>query len=102
MENVRKGKGLTPEEEQLMRENNIPEWFIVLAKIKYIFPKAHAVGFVMMAFRIAYFKKSLSFSLYASFFTVRADDFDADLVVKGEQLSGTILILFRKRAFGIC
>ena len=85
MENVRKGKGLTPEEEQLMRENNIPEWFIgSCKKIKYMFPKAHAVAYVMMAFRIAYFKRVYPLAFYASFFTVRADDFDADLVVKGE------------------
>ncbi|MDP4118100.1 MAG: PolC-type DNA polymerase III, partial [Bacillota bacterium] len=57
MEKVRKGKGLSPEDEELMRENNVPEWYIESCKkIKYLFPKAHAVAYVMMAFRVAYFK----------------------------------------------
>ena len=57
MENVRKGKGLKEEQEALMREYNIPEWYIdSCKKIKYMFPKAHAVAYVTMAFRIAWFK----------------------------------------------
>ena len=56
-ENVRKGKGLTPEYEEAMKEHDIPEWYIESCKkVKYLFPKAHATAYVMMSFRIAYYK----------------------------------------------
>ena len=56
MESVRKGKGLKPDQEEIMRVNNVPEWYIESCKkIKYMFPKAHAVAYVTMAFRIAWF-----------------------------------------------
>jgi len=84
MESVRKGKGLTEEFEKLMRENNVPDWYIESCKrIKYMFPKGHAVAYVMMAVRIAYFKVHYPEAYYATYFTVRADDFDADLICKG-------------------
>ena len=84
MESVRKGKGLTEEFEKLMRENNVPDWYIESCKrIKYMFPKGHAVAYVMMAVRIAYFKVYYPEAYYATYFTVRADDFDADLICKG-------------------
>lgn len=86
MENVRKGKGLKQEEIDYMKENNVPDWYIgSCQKIKYMFPKAHAVAYVMMAFRIAYFKVYYPTAFYASFFTVRADEFDADIIVKGQE-----------------
>lgn len=85
MEKVRKGKGLTLEEEKYMRENNIPEWYIESCKkIKYMFPKAHAVAYVMMSFRIAYFKVHHPEAFYATYFTMKANDFDAELIVKGK------------------
>ncbi|WP_024614721.1 PolC-type DNA polymerase III [Clostridium sp. Ade.TY] len=85
MEKVRKGKGLTEEDEKLMRENNVPDWYIESCKrIKYMFPKGHAVAYVMMAVRIAYYKVYYPEAYYATYFTVRADDFDADLICKGE------------------
>lgn len=84
MEGVRKGKGVKPEDEEYMRENNVPEWYIgSCKKIKYMFPKAHAVAYVMMAFRIAYFKVHYPEAFYATYFTVRADEFDADIIVQG-------------------
>lgn len=86
MEKVRKGKGVSEEFEAIMREHNVPDWYIESCKrIKYMFPKGHAVAYVMMAMRIAYFKVYYPKAYYATYFTVRADDFDGDLVVKGEE-----------------
>lgn len=85
MEKVRKGKGLTEEREACMREHDVPDWYIESCKkIKYMFPKGHAVAYVMMAMRIAYFKVYYPEAYYATYFTVRADEFDVDVVVKGE------------------
>ncbi|WP_418790188.1 PolC-type DNA polymerase III [Phosphitispora sp. TUW77] len=84
MEAVRKGKGVKPEDEQYMRAFEVPDWYIESCnKIKYMFPKAHAVAYVMMAYRIAYFKVHYAEAFYATYFTVRADEFDADIVVQG-------------------
>ncbi|MEG2412361.1 MAG: PolC-type DNA polymerase III [Clostridium sp.] len=86
MEKVRKGKGVSEEYEAIMRDHNVPDWYIESCKkIKYMFPKGHAVAYVMMAIRIAYFKVHHPKAYYATYFTVRADDFDGDIVVKGEE-----------------
>ena len=85
MESVRKGKGLKEDDEKVMREHDVPDWYIESCKkIKYMFPKGHAVAYVMMAVRIAYHKVYHPKEYYATYFTIRADDFDADLIVKGE------------------
>lgn len=86
MEKVRKGRGVSEEYEALMRENQVPEWFITSCKkIKYLFPKAHAVAYVMMAYRIAWFKINYPLAFYASYFSVRgADEFDLETVLGGE------------------
>ena len=84
MENVRKGKGLKPEFIEEMNKHEVPEWYIASCKkIKYMFPKAHAVAYVMMSFRLAYYKVHYPAAFYATYFTTKAQDFDADLIVKG-------------------
>lgn len=84
MEFVRKGRGLTPEFEQAMREQNVPNWYIESCKkIKYMFPKAHAAAYVLMALRIAYFKVHHPILYYSAYFTVRAPDHDLLTVTKG-------------------
>ncbi|BCV21128.1 PolC-type DNA polymerase III [Moorella sp. Hama-1] len=84
MEDVRKGKGVKKEYEEAIRAAGIPDWFLQSCKkISYLFPKAHAVAYVTMAFRIAYFKVYYPEAFYASFFSIRADEFDADIVAAG-------------------
>ncbi|MDP4153331.1 MAG: PolC-type DNA polymerase III [Bacillota bacterium] len=84
MESVRKGKGLKPEWEEEMKANNVPSWYIDSChKIKYMFPRAHAVAYVTMAYRIAWFKINFPLAFYATYFTVRADDFNAETMVFG-------------------
>ncbi len=86
MENVRKGKGLSSDDIELMKKHNVPRWYIESClKIKYMFPKAHAAAYVMMAFRIAYFKVNYPLAYYAAYFSIRAiDDFDYSCMCVGE------------------
>ncbi len=107
MERVRKGKGLTDENLELMREKEVPEWYIKSCNtIKYMFPKAHAVAYVMMSFRIAFYKVHHPLAFYATFFSTKVDDFDADLMTKGKtailakmtELENPELKLSKKRA----
>jgi len=84
MERVRKGKGLRPEDEEAMKAQDVPQWYIDSCnKIKYMFPKAHAVAYVMMSVKIAYFKVHYPEAFYASYFTMKAQDFDAEIIANG-------------------
>ena len=90
MEVVRKGKALKDKDKwaeytALMRENNVPEWYIKSCeKIKYMFPKAHAAAYVTNAFRIAWFKVHEPKAYYTAYFTIRADEFDSEIMCYGK------------------
>lgn len=84
MERVRKGKGLLPEQEKLMRECSVPDWYIESCKkIKYMFPKAHAAAYAISSLRIAWFKVYYPDEYYCAFFSIRADEFDGDTMCAG-------------------
>lgn len=84
MESVRKGKGLKPEWEEAMLAHDVPEWYIESCKkIKYMFPKAHAAAYVMMAWRIAWYKIHYPLEYYAAYFSIRADAFSYETMCMG-------------------
>ncbi|MDR2940517.1 MAG: PolC-type DNA polymerase III, partial [Clostridiales bacterium] len=84
MENVRKGRGLTEDEVNTMKASNVPDWYIESCRrIKYMFPKGHAVAYVMMTVRIGYFKIYYPYSFYGAAFSVKAEDFDYELMCQG-------------------
>ena len=91
METVRKGKALKDPEKwaeyvAMMKEHDVPDWYIKSCeKIKYMFPKAHAAAYVTNAFRIAYFKVHHPKAYYAAYFTIRADEFDSDIMCYGKE-----------------
>ncbi len=79
MENVRKGRGLRPDEEELMRKHDVPEWYIKSCKkIKYMFPKGHAVAYCTNTFRIGYFKINYPLAFYAAHFSMKYENFEYD------------------------
>ena len=85
MESVRKGKGLKDEWIPEMKANGVEDWYIESCKkIKYMFPKAHAVAYVMMAIRIAWFKVHQPLYYYCMFFSIRCDAYDIETMIKGE------------------
>lgn len=103
MENVRKGLGLVLKKsgkdmEGPMRDAGVPEWFIESCKkIKYMFPKGHAAAYVMMSFRIAYYKVYHPEAFYAAYFSIHADEFDAPMMLgDAEQVAQAIQLLGQK------
>ena len=85
MESVRKGKGIPDDWQEEMRKQEVPEWYIESClKIKYMFPKAHAAAYVLMALRVAYFKVYFPILYYCAYFSVRADDFDLVAMSRGK------------------
>jgi len=84
MEDVRKGNGLKPEYEEAMRKADIPDWYISMCKkIKYMFPKAHAAAYVIMSFKLAWYKYYYPLEFYSVYLTEKADEFDWDVVSSG-------------------
>ncbi|GCE64023.1 DNA polymerase III PolC-type [Candidatus Mycoplasma haematohominis] len=84
-EDIRKGKGLKKQFEDLMREKGVPDWYINSSKnISYIFPKAHATAYVMMSWKIAYYKLYYPLSFYSSYFSTSVDSFDLEVLIKND------------------
>ena len=99
MESVRKGKGLKPEMEEAMLAANVPDWYIwSCKKIKYMFPKAHAAAYVMMAWRIAYCKVNYPLAYYAAFFSIRASAFSYELMCQGQKHLESVMADYKRRA----
>lgn len=99
MESVRKGKGLKPDWEQAMLEHNVPDWYIwSCKKIQYMFPKAHAAAYVMMAWRIAYCKVNYPLAYYCAFFSIRASAFSYELMCQGKDFLERMIADYKKRA----
>ena len=95
MESVRKGKGLKPEWEAAMKEHEVPQWYIdSCKKIKYMFPKAHAVAYVTLSLRIAWYKLYQPVAYYAARFSLKLDDFDGASMIHGlDRMYGKMAVL---------
>ena len=99
MESVRKGKGLKPEWEAAMKEKDVPDWYIwSCKKIKYMFPKAHAAAYVMMAWRIAYCKINYPLAYYAAFFSIRASAFSYEIMCQGQKHLESVMADYKRRS----
>ena len=99
MESVRKGKGLKPEWEEAMKEAGVPDWYIwSCKKIKYMFPKAHAAAYVMMAWRIAYCKVNYPLAYYAAYFSIRASAFSYELMCQGQRHLENVMADYKRRS----
>ncbi len=99
MENVRKkNKQLTPDMEKMMREHDVPEWYIdSCKKIQYMFPKAHAAAYIIASLRLAWFKIYKPLEYYCAYLTVRGDDVDAESMAKGKAAVKTLLQMIRAK-----
>ncbi len=86
MEKVRKGKGLTEEQMEIMKKLPLPDWYIdACLKIKYMFPKAHAVAYVMLSFRVAWYKLNYPLAFYTTYFTNKLSDFSLEYILAGQE-----------------
>lgn len=86
MEAVRKGKGIKEDVVATLKEGGVPDWYIESCqKIQYLFPRAHATAYVMMAYRIAFCKVHYPLAFYAAYFSIRADAFDVNIVSAGKE-----------------
>ncbi len=96
MESVRKGKGMSEDQEKLLVEANIPEWYIESCKkIKYMFPKGHAVAYVMMTMRIGYYKIHYPEAFYAAMLSMKVEDIDYETMCKGKEKAKQTLLELR-------
>jgi len=85
MERTRKGRGLTPEQEAAMREKDVPQWYIDSCnKIQYMFPKAHAAAYTIASLRLSWFKIYQPVAYYATYFTIKREFFDGELIMRGK------------------
>ena len=99
MESVRKGKGLKPEWEETMKEKDVPDWYIWSCKqISYMFPKAHAAAYVMMAYRIAYCKINYPLAYYGAYFGIRANAFSYELMCQGKDKLNYYMKDYKRRS----
>jgi DNA polymerase III subunit alpha, Gram-positive type len=100
MEKVRKGKGLNSDNEKLMLSHDVPSWYVdSCKKIKYMFPKAHAVAYIMMALRVAWYKVYYPLAYYAAFFTIRSATFEIETMTKSYQdIKKRLEEIIRKKA----
>lgn len=98
MEIVRKGRSLSEEQLDYMRENKVPEWYIESClKIKYLFPKAHAVAYCLMSYRIAYYKVYYPEAFYATYFNTKVNDFVYSIIINGLQSIQSALNSYKDR-----
>ena len=99
MESVRKGKGLKPEWIDAMKAEGVEDWYIESCKmIKYMFPKAHAAAYVMMAWRIAYCKINYPLAYYAAYFSIRASAFSYELMCQGKERLAYYMADYKRRS----
>ena len=98
MEKVRKGKGLSPEDCKNMLDHNVPQYYLdSCKKIKYLFPKGHACAYVMMALRVGYYKVYYPLEYYATFFTLRCDQYDIVSMIGGIDKIHDKLVEFKQK-----
>ena len=99
MEKVRKGKGLIPEWEEEMKAHDVPEWYVWSCnQIQYMFPKAHACAYVMMAFRVAWFKLYEPLAYYAAYFSIRANNFNYEMMAMGQAKLEALIQEYNRRS----